>query len=768
MIETIKALPLTFFLLCLVLLSYNCKHSPSTKNKIEDIIPSLDEVSGIWMSTDTMAIEPSIRNFRGMALLNRDITSVSWFVSAPYSGGHHTGTLKINDKTPEATLFRWQPYQALRKGMIDSLSIGSSTRMMVEDDAILWAVEIKNKHKTRKRVHVDLDMIGYISQYNEGDWKWWYPYPDWNGERTEERNPKLDSMRLQIPEDSYKNTKGWPTDEEVLNSKHYKATIQNQAILIQDKNTPAVSAFSLVTKPDAIQSMNSGGKATWNFELDPGESKVIKYFMTYGDNIDYMMGKVDEWSLHFDQSFNAIKNEWEKKWQQLFTPNNALVSGSFPILETTDQEVKRVYYMGPLTMLYLLNTNLKQHERVYLTGGPRWGATTTFFWDIAIWSDLWALVDPKMMKEHIKSWIKIDPNLSYGQDNLNGNGVGNGYSANYWCLFKIIRDYLVTTGDYTFLDEVIGGKTLLQHMEEYALNWQNLSNYGQPGYESELYKLADFGPDAWNLLECVPTYKHIVPSFNIGYVWMMRETAKIHKQRGNEEKADKLEILANEMTEDILQLYAGNGAWNSLYPNNKKVEVRHVLDFIYFGKFLADDVSPDIKKEMMDFFNRELRTNNWMRAQSLNDIAADFSDRPDHGPLGSFDGWIPEAMDAMDKMGYTEAALRFYRDIEPVTYEGGWAQARELWGENKLNKLARVRIAERGWNNRESSSGIGISQAVIRNFFGFNPQFDGKIIEDKKRWPFNGESELHHVYYRGAYYTIKFKDGKPVLFPESH
>lgn len=220
------------------------------------------------------------------------------------------------------------------------------------------------------------------------------------------------------------------------------------------------------------------------------------------------------------------------------------------------------------------------------------------------------------------------------------------------------------------------------------------------------------------------------------------------------------------MTETILELYAGNGAWNSLHPDNKKVEVRHVLDFIYFGKFLADDVTSEIKEEMMDFFRRELRTDTWMRAQSLLDGAADYSDRPDHGPLGSFDGWIPEAMDAMDKLGYSDEALKFYRDIEPVTYEGGWAQARELWGENKLNTMARVRIADRGWNNRESSSGIGISQTMLKNFFGFNPQFNGEVLQKKEKWPVNNESKIHHLYYRGSYYTLEFQNGSPVMVKE--
>ena len=512
--------------------------------------------------------------------------------------------------------------------------------------------------------------------------------------------------------------------------------------------------------------MNSGGRASWSFELAPGESKLIKYFLTYGDDTDVIRKNVNDWSLNFDQSFARVKSDWEKKWKQIFTPDQSFISGCFPVLETDDELAKKVYYTGPLTMLYLLNTNLPQHERVYTTGGPRWGASTKFFWDAANWAGLLAMVDPHMMKEQIISWIKIDPDKFYGKDNYNGAGVGNRYVANYWCLYKIIRDYLVTTGDYAFLDEMVGEKTLLEHMESYALNWKKLSNFGKPGYENEMYKLADFGSDPWNLLECVPTYIHIVPSFNIGYVWMMRETANIYIQRGDNQRAEELNAQANEMVDILLKLYAGDGVWNSLYPNNKTVEVRHILDFNYFGTYLANDVEQGVKQEMMDFFNRELRTEIWMRAQSLSDVAAKDSDRPDHGPLGSYDGWIPFAMDAMTQMGYPEEALDFYRDIEPVTHEGPWSQSRELWGANKRNKSARVRIPIRGWNVREAESGIALSQTMIRNFFGFNPQFNGDEIAEMNEWPFSGESKLHHVHYKGEYYTIEFQDGKPVMVKE--
>lgn len=373
-----------------------------------------------------------------------------------------------------------------------------------------------------------------------------------------------------------------------------------------------------------------------------------------------------------------------------------------------------------------------------------------------------------MMKEQLKDWIKINPSKFYGKDNLGGNGVGNGYSANYWCLFKMIRDYIVVSGDDDFLDETVNGKNVLGYLEDYALKWKEQSIYGTPGCNEEVYKLADFGDSAANLLECVPTYKHIVPSFNIGYVWMMEETANFHRAKHNVQKADALDAQANEMIDNILKLYAGNGFWNSLYPNGKKVEVRHVLDFIYFGKIMSDEVPHTVKQEIMDFFYRELKTNRWMRAQSLSDIAADYSDRPDHGPMGSYDGWIAESMDALTQMGYAENALDFYHTIEPVTYEGCWSQAHELWGENKREKSARVRISVRGWNCREASAGIAISQVMLKDFFGFDPQINGEVIDSTRNaWPFKGKGKLHHVYHDNAYHTIDFKNGKPMIIKES-
>lgn len=753
----------------MVLMSCSMKQ----KDAIKSSIPSLDEVAGVWVSADTADMEPSVRNFRGQALLNRDMTSLSWFVSAPYSGGYHTGVLRIDGEAPKASMFRWLPHQSIRKGELNDWKLFSTVKMVPDEDVIMWQVNVVNESEVVRELDLSLDLIGFISKYG-GDWQWWYPYPKLDGTTTV-RDDEVENVRKHIgsalnyseemvvelidgkPTPTDKKAH-WPSDREILESENYNTVMKGKLLLVSDRETEARTAFGFVQDPDQIDLQNSGGTAHWKRTLNPGESYTISYLMAYSDGEEKLLTDVGAWTSGFDTIFSAVEETWEERWQALFVPGNDIISGCFPVLETEDELAKKVYYTGPLTMLYLMNTKLPEHEKVFLTGGPRWGASITFFWDITEWSSLWAVVDPVMMKEHLSAWIQIDPSKHYGKDNFGGHGVGNGYSANYWALFQMIRSYVTTTRDFDFLNQTIDGKSVMSHLETYAMNWKNLSPYGKPGFEDDRYQLADFGDDEWNLLECVPTYKHIVPSFNAGYIWMMREVADLLDYQGHSSRADSLRTEADEMIERLLLLYAGDGVWNSLYPNGEVIEVRHCLDFMFLGRYIPDDIPAEIKDEMIDFLYEELITDRWMRAQSLKDVAAERSDRADHGPLGAFDGWPAGTMDALAQMGYPGKALDFYHAIEPVTYEGCWAQAHELWGENKLEKNSRVRIAQRGWHNRESSGGISISQVMLKDFFGFYPDADGSPVSDPGTFDFSGK--LHHVLYGDEYYTLIVEKGR--------
>ena len=71
-------------------------------------------------------------------------------------------------------------------------------------------------------------------------------------------------------------------------------------------------------------------------------------------------------------------------------------------------------------------------------------------------------------------------------------------------------------------------------------------------------------------------------------------------------------------------------------------QVRHIIDFATIAHALATDLPSNVASEMVAFVQRELHTDNWLRALSLQDAAAPQSDRKDHGPYGSYDGWLGE------------------------------------------------------------------------------------------------------------------------------
>ena len=103
----------------------------------------------------------------------------------------------------------------------------------------------------------------------------------------------------------------------------------------------------------------------------------------------------------------------------------------------------------------------------------------------------------------------------------------------------------------------------------------------------------------------------------------------------------------NEALSEIIQSFLSDKSKNSMDSFDAFEKFLFALYFQFY----------EIRKEMMDFLYRELMTDHWMRAQSLLDVAAENSDRADHGPYGAFDGWPAGTMDALVQMGFPEKAM---------------------------------------------------------------------------------------------------------------
>jgi len=199
---------------------------------------------------------------------------------------------------------------------------------------------------------------------------------------------------------------------------------------------------------------------------------------------------------------------------------------------------------------------------------------------------------------------------------------------------RCAQNYLRVTGDFAWLDKRIGDKTALDHLVFHATYWKQL--------DKSSHGLGDYGK-LENLLEVVSTYLHETAGMNAGNVSQMRFVAALLDRRGDSTRALQLRAEAKELAQRINQkLYvAGKGWWKCGQPDGSFVEVRHCYDFISVLDNLSEDLTDMQKREMDQFFWRELHSDYWMRALSPEDVDATWNIRPDHSWLGAYCSWPP-------------------------------------------------------------------------------------------------------------------------------
>jgi hypothetical protein len=637
-----------------------------------------------------------------------------------------------------AAKFRWYPYQAIRSGAAGALAIETVNRMVFDDRGVLWSSTLSNGQAAVLNGDLSVDLIGAISKLTApGSWDWAYAQPGPGGPKR--RYEETEAIRATVD--------ATPTPR-LENAADYRARIDDSGAVLEisDTQTSAKTVFGFGSKPGTLNSDGHQGVAHWGYRLAAGETKTIAIVMAYGEG-PAVASNARQWAGRFASVFADSRRLWEQRYAQAFTPHSGFFEGNLPVLRTQDPALRRNYYMGVVTMLLMLRDQLPYSPRVFVAGGPRYGASVQFIWDTGMMDTLFALLEPHALKAYIVKTLQWDLEKYLAFDYYGNRAFGYRYVANYPMLFRIATTYLRVTRDRGFLEEKVGDQTFLEHLDRLALNYQKylMSDGG----------LADFGGDPWHFLECVPTYIHATAGFNAAYVNMLRQMAELHESLGHQELAARRRAAADKLAGSIPQLYvAGKGFWQSRYPDGRQFDMRHCLDFQFVAQSIAQDLSPKVRQEMRDFVVRELLMKNWMRAQSLLDPAADRSDRPDHGPMGAYSGWPPETVDGLCHLGWWQTALDFYRRCEAVTHEGAFSQGHVFYGPNKREYDAPVRIANAGTNCREALCGAGFTDVAIRAFFGFRPSLDDRRLLWEPKQPRGFSGALQHVRWGNELFTI--------------
>jgi hypothetical protein len=682
-------------------------------------VPSLDELATKWLDCAKLAHMPSMHNFQQMAACAPDLVGVNFLPghriykgSGPHWYVYNTLPLcrmSIDGQSPDAAYCQWSAYEARRRATLDGLEIVTTTRLASEANAILWRLRLHNQGASSRAVDLSIFCKGALQ----------------------------------------------PDGSAVLHS-------------------PELAMDSLYRFFDGPQMAQSAAEPTevesqWHLQLRPGATHEIRFQMCVNTKTATFAADEISSAAWFDSQWQRSKAVWDDRWKDAFTPGNAFFSGNAPVLVTTDAAIHEIYYRSVLTLLVLLRTNT-WCDRTFITSGER--GNIVYYWDTSLFSTVFALLEPERMKQQIKFFLEQDPHksadLGFGDHRpdtpaklIVADGWDlHGYAANDVSIFRMAHTYLSVTQDTGFLSELIADQTVLERLRVLATNWKKL-------LRDPSDQLADYGT-AGNLLECVPTYIHKVPSFNAANVWMMRSLADLLDTSANPQEPPQLRAQAATMANAVMGLYVpGAGVWSSLHRDGSRVEMRHCYDFASVGRFMPADLPQNVRNQMVAFVQRELLTRSWMRAQSLLDVAAANSDRPDHGPLGAYDAWPAVTVDAMCNLGHWRDGVAFLRSTQAAIYEGVYAQARELIGPDKLNFNADVRIAQRRGCMRECCGGGAFAETVVTTLFGFRPAFGrtSELFEANTSRDFVGE--LRHVRYGSGFYTVQSGKAGLVLHKEA-
>lgn len=836
--------------------------------------PPLDDFVGEWLSREELVHLHSLRNQWGQAHVNGDLSSISWLAIPPYSGGYHTGVLRLDGRVLAAERFSWAPWGVSREARSNGLRVLGEVRLGYEATRVLWRVTLSNETDAARRVELEQELFAPIA-HSEVDWGWLYGTP-WNSghyhdyyaterlraetiadeprqiqlvphdarvlrlgsprppgiQRDEDDAAMLmesalpdhstsDSGRVQAPsvrgvvrdiavtgadgsrhgidgvhvlassrsefrlepatiaegstlgfelglEETEQTgiiiTHGNHPDSlqigldggrlwlalggervaaaeplgggahrieatvhasgavlvvdgaEVVRSvawwrgQRWSASVEGNVVLVVDTASPACAAYGLAPAPRTIAIDGGGARARWTVDLAPGGRATVSIILEVGTEAATVGKTAVAVAADADAAFEAIAERWRELWLNAFRPGNRDHSGYLPVFETPSRGLARSYYFGALLALYMRNTGVSRIVPVFLTGGPRLGPTTTFYWDISEWARTAAMLEPVGMRAWILAALAQPYDESHSFDTRNFLPIGNHYAANDHALFRTVQGYVGVTGDTSLLGELAGDRTVLDHLRRLAYRpREHRATYGDR-------VLVDFGRDPWELLECVPTYRDAVVSFNAGYVGMLRSLALLLRQLREDQEADLADLDADELAAAVLRQYAGDGRWRISHPDGEDV-IGHCLDFELVAAEMAEDLDDRHRHELVAFVTDHLIDGDWMRALSPDDPIAPYSDRPDHGASGAFAGWPGSTAYGLARLGRQDLAADFLARLHKSRSGALWGQAIEAVGGG------RYRVAERGASNRESSAGVAVTEAIIAGLFEIRADF---------------------------------------------
>ncbi|MBO9626393.1 MAG: hypothetical protein J7484_08475 [Microbacterium sp.] len=610
------------------------------------LIPTVEDLAAdvVTHHYDDMIAPTGLTNMLGTVRVDHDLTALSAVQFPPVSQAlTQTAVLFVDGRLFASygvpVTHEWRPDRVVRRATVDGLEIVTTTVCVPGRMAVAIDVAVRNTTDADREVRLGLSAAARVTRSAEA----WL-----DAESPSSRNTaRVDGERLVF------------------------ASADAAAWSVQGLTGGSAALSGVAELPDqfdtGIGGNGRGGELSVTLAVPAGGVNRTGYVQAIGLSQQEAADAYAAVAADVPGAVLAAEEFWNRQLRAAFGRDDGEFSGSLPVLETASAPLRRLYWWAALGLIWFRRDFAGNVlGRSYDTLMPNYWGTTTFIWDYSLSSVSHALLDPAEMRTQVRHWISLDIHSHFGTSSLTGGPVGRWYSVNDYAMTRLVHDYVRFTGDTAFLEELVGDQTVSASVRQWATAWKALCG-GTP--------LADYG-EIDNLLECVSSYTHEVAGLNAANVWSMRAAADLLDLLGDTAASAELRAEADALVPAIVERYLpGEGIFAAGQPDGTLLPVRHCYDFSVVGTTIAADLAPGIRAEMVEFFRRELQTENWMRALSPWDPDASYSPRPDHQWNGAYPAWPADAGRALAALGAPEVLTDWIEGLSRTANQGPMGQA---------------------------------------------------------------------------------------------
>jgi hypothetical protein len=617
-------------------------------------------------------------------VMHSNILSFRSLFAPPFASSNFNFEGYICGEKVRSQSYSWLPFQVRRQGEIADVQLESKITLIAGERALVFELKAHNKNSSSKVLSFDFDISGGLDYVT--NWDFAKPIAD-------------KTCRL----------------------------IHKSTFMICRNDTGAIV---IGAKGMMLESYVPFWKT--QISLEPNETHC--FWMTLA------MGEAEDAEILAKRLLKnpaqAVQETCEKELARA-----KVLFGKLPRLQASDQRLEKFY---DRSILHFLLNQWQVPEFLlhpyYSTGSVNGGCVCSYLWDFGSGWELFSLVDPDALREHIKTFLGINLTRHFAFNPISGAGWGPWYYINQEKIVFLIYYYVQLTGDKKFLHEGVGDKSILEWVIYQAL-------YGDRLEESA--NLIDYGNGNHHLeLRREYRYDNYLPDMNARRYPVFLAAEKLCDIAGHKteidfrDRAEKLKQLVHD------EMWSDEHKWWFFLDTGGNKHLRFTLQL--FKLIGSGAISDEEERALISHLNeREFLSEFGMHSMSKLDPAYDQIDI-DNGGGGACCIFPPQILERLYKAGYPQNAEDILQRIL------WWGKRMPYWSDSLLANAIDYR---RDTPLQNAIGAVSGAQAIIFGMFGVSVDFEGNITVNPIPPSYCNSIALTDLQIRGNTIDIHVADG---------